>query len=312
MSRIIRLSISLLCAVISASIALVILQADAQAVELTQASTENCGSCHSDFMQSWSGGAHGTALSDPIFNSAWTEQGQPGACLVCHTTGYDPATGTWEAEGVTCENCHNPIPENHPTDPMPVDKSTDLCGTCHSDTRFGWDNWKISAHYQRHMTCTVCHDTHSASLKSVIGSDQTSEDASGLCINCHQEHAMNFPYTSHHEQGLSCVNCHVTHEDLEEDVAHSIPDHSFRADLSSCTQCHESQMHGPGVAEILGDALSPISQADTTSTPVISQEPQAVSPAGYAGLAGFVGLAAGMVLSPWLEKTFRRMNKKSS
>jgi hypothetical protein len=30
---------------------------------------------------------------------------------------------------------------------------------------------------------------------------------------------------------------------------------------------------------------------------------------GYAGLAGLVGLAAGMVLAPWLERFYHRVSK---
>ena len=40
-------------------------------------------------------------------------------------------------------------PADHPKSPMPVDTSPDLCGRCHSDTRFGWQDWKVSTHYQR-------------------------------------------------------------------------------------------------------------------------------------------------------------------
>jgi hypothetical protein len=37
-------------------------------------------------------------------------------------------------------------------------------------------------------------------------------------------------------------------------------------------------------------------------------EPKPVSPFGFAVLAGMIGLAVGMVLSPWLEKIYRRLN----
>jgi hypothetical protein len=32
----------------------------------------------------------------------------PERCFPCHTTGYDPATGTYAEPGVTCEGCHGP------------------------------------------------------------------------------------------------------------------------------------------------------------------------------------------------------------
>jgi hypothetical protein len=37
----------------------------------------------------------------------------------------------------------------------------------------------------------------------------------------------------------------------------------------------------------------------------IVPEPTPVSPLGYAGLAVLIGLAAGMVLAPWLERWYR-------
>jgi hypothetical protein len=32
----------------------------------------------------------------------------PKPCFPCHTTGWDPATGTYAEPGVTCEGCHGP------------------------------------------------------------------------------------------------------------------------------------------------------------------------------------------------------------
>ncbi len=86
-----------------------------------------CSVCHSEFTDALQSGAHGHAISDPLFNQMWTDQGKPGACLVCHVTGYDPATGTWTADGVSCEACHGPVPAAHSSDPVanpvPVDRT---------------------------------------------------------------------------------------------------------------------------------------------------------------------------------------------
>ncbi len=53
----------------------------------------DCYMCHPTFSTAWSNGAHGHSMSDTKFVEMWTDQGKPGACLVCHSTGYDPATG---------------------------------------------------------------------------------------------------------------------------------------------------------------------------------------------------------------------------
>jgi predicted CXXCH cytochrome family protein len=197
---------------------------------------------------------------------------------------------------------------------MPIDHSTDLCGRCHSDTRFGWQEWTVSTHYQRGMDCTVCHDPHSAALKQVAsanGESPTFEDASELCITCHNEYSMDFPYSSHHQKGVSCVDCHVNHLENDESAVHSVPDHSFNANLKSCSTCHADQMHKPGEAQQTGTS-EPISQetaAEEMEFASVTPEPGPVSPVGFAGLAALIGLAAGMVLAPWLERFYLRTVK---
>ncbi|OGO40915.1 MAG: hypothetical protein A2Z03_03145 [Chloroflexi bacterium RBG_16_56_8] len=270
----------------------------------------DCTTCHTEFQMSWQNGPHGQAGKDPVFLADWTEQGKPGACLVCHTTGYDPATATWKADSVTCESCHADAPADHPKSPMPVDRSPDLCGRCHSDTRFGWQDWQGSTHYQRGMNCTTCHDAHSASLKLTTTRDPSGyNDVSQLCINCHQEASMNFPYTSHHQKGVSCVDCHLEHLESGDRAAHTVPDHSFSASLQTCNTCHADQMHNQ--AEAIGTGETVPAAAMQVEAASVRTEPTPVSPMGYASLAGLVGLAAGMVMAPWLDKFYRRVVKHS-
>ena len=298
-----RLLIALAFALLAAGVTLMVASAEQTTITQAQGFTQDCAVCHTEFATTWQSGAHGQAASDPVFVEEWTKQGKPGACLVCHTTGYDPATATYKAEGVTCEACHGPAPTDHPKSPMPVDRTTDLCGQCHSDTRFGWQDWKVSTHYQRGMDCATCHDPHSASLKKVTatGTDTTADDVSQLCINCHQENSMDFPYTSHHQKGVSCVDCHVNHLENAERTAHAVPDHSFNANLKSCNTCHADQMHSPTEAPGVANVSGPISQDSTEEKLAsISPEPEAASPVGFSVLAGMLGLAGGMVLAPWL------------
>ena len=311
LQRIERLLIALVFALLAAGITLLVVQAQEGDPPIQEPSL-NCAACHAEFETTWMSGPHGQAVSDPVFVEEWTNQGKPGACLVCHVTGYDPATATWKADGVTCEACHSPVPTDHPKSPMPIDRSTDLCGRCHSDTRFGWQEWKVSAHYQRGMDCTVCHDPHSASLKQVAtaeGQEPTYTDASELCITCHSEYSMDFSYSSHHQQGVTCVDCHVNHLENEDRTAHSVPDHSFTASLQSCNTCHADQMHQPGEA-LQTETTVPNAQTSLGAQDVelasVTPEPKPVSPVGFAGLAALIGLAAGMVLAPWLERFYHR------
>jgi len=313
--RIERFMIAIMFALFAAGITLVV--ANAQNVEAQPAAqfTSNCTSCHTEYQMTWESGAHGQAGDDPVFLQEWEKQGKPGACLVCHTTGYDPATATYTASGVTCEACHGPANPDHPKEPMPVDRSPDLCGRCHSDTRFGWQDWTVSTHYQRGMDCATCHDPHSASLKKVSpeltdSSGLPTDDVSALCINCHKEYSMDFSYTSHHQQGVSCVDCHVKHIETEERTAHTVPDHSFNASLQSCNTCHAQQMHSPTEAINAEGTTSPVSDQAEVVLASVTPEPAPVSPVGFSLMAGLIGLAGGMVLAPWLERWYHRNVKQ--
>jgi predicted CXXCH cytochrome family protein len=320
-SRIERLLIALVFALLAAGATLIVVRAQqggpgspgSPAAPTQQ--TPSCIACHTEFAKEWANGPHGKAVSDPKFVEEWSKQGKPGACMVCHVTNYDPATGTWQQDGVACEACHGPMKADHPKSAMPVDRSPDLCARCHSDTRFGWQEWQGSTHFQRGMNCTTCHDPHSASLKitkAFSGNTQYS-DASQLCVTCHKDVSMDFPYSVHQKQGVTCINCHVTHTEKSPADAHAAPDHSFKANLDSCNTCHAAQMHSaPQASGASVTAHADSAAAQQVQQAGLSPKPSAVSPLGYAGLAGLIGLAAGMVMAPWLEKLYRRASKHSS
>ncbi len=287
-----------------------------------RATADNCEACHADVHELWHKGGHGDtrnadAMSqkdnclachkeipetgtaenpsavNPMFSSLWAEQGKATNCLQCHVTGFDPSTGTWKTDGITCETCHSPIPENHPNDNMPVDKNTDLCRTCHTDARFGWDTWDESAHSQNDITCSNCHNPHSTSLKPT---DQSREDASSLCENCHKELAENITHSQHVESGATCVMCHLG-ESKGDDDFHKVPDHDFKPKLDACNSCHATQMHGDGKPvslAVVKNVPVKVSAAEKSAS-VITSSPSGVSPFGYAGLATILGLFFGVV-----------------
>lgn len=298
LSRFKQLLTALLFALSFAGVTLIV----ASAQEGTPPPVENksaCAQCHTDFQMTWEIGAHGQATTDPVFVEEWKKQGNPSACLTCHVTGYDPATATWKADGVTCEACHKDTSGQHPKTPMSVDQSPKLCGNCHTDTRFGWQEWEGSTHYQNGMDCTNCHDPHSASVK--IASGQITDDASQLCITCHKDMSEVSSHGIHMQNGVTCVDCHISQMDTQL-AAHTVPDHSFKATLDRCTDCHKEQMHSSGNA---------VGVDETTHTPPelnqasLLPEPTAVNPIGYAGIAALIGLAIGMLLAPWLERWYR-------
>lgn len=318
-SRFEKVLIAVLFALLFAGVTLVAVSAqDGAPPAAPEKQTGECATCHEDSQMSWQNGAHGNATNDPIFVTEWTNQGKPGACLNCHVTGYDEATGTWKADGVTCEVCHTDEGGDHPRTTMTVDATAGTCGTCHTDSRFVMQTWEGSTHFQKGMDCSSCHDPHSASLKITVNlNDQSMKDASRLCISCHEEASMNFPYSTHNQQGITCIDCHLQHLENANTGLHSIADHSFKASIQTCSACHADQMHKSGEAtptegvthiSVPEAVVGPASDMEMSS---IVPEPAPVSPIGYAGLAALIGLAAGMVLAPWLERWYRLVLRKS-
>ncbi len=325
MIRFQRFLVAVTFALLAAGVTLIIAQAQDGTTTpppptTTQTNVDNCAACHKDIYDTWQTGPHGQAMTDPVFVQSWTAQGKPGACLVCHTTGYDPTTGQSEADSVSCKVCHSPISANHPVDKMPTDTSPDLCGKCHSDPRFATANWKLSAHYQRDMSCTTCHDPHAAGMKTIPG-QAANADASALCENCHKDAMQNFPTSKHAQAGVTCVNCHLgfnvdgtATNPTDFASAHKAPDHSFIPSLDTCNKCHADQMHAPGQAvaaaaikiEEAGGTATPEPTAVVTPVPPVTNAPAPVSPFGYAMMAGMIGLAGGMILMPWLDRAYHK------
>ena len=316
-SRFEKVLIALMFALLFAGVTLVVASAQDQTPPPVQEEKVDCATCHEDSQMSWQNGPHGNAKNDPIFVNAWTDQGKPGACLACHVTGYDEATGTWKEDGVTCASCHTDEGGEHPKTTMSVDTTSNTCGKCHTDARFAMESWEGSVHFQKGMDCSTCHDPHNASLKVTVNlKDPATKDASRLCISCHEEASMNFPYSTHSKQGVTCIDCHLEHLENANTEIHSVPDHSFRASVKTCNACHANQMHASGEAIATEQTTNVSLAVPAEPTPAlelssITPEPTPISPFGYAGLAALVGLAAGMVLAPWLERWYRLVLKKS-
>jgi anti-sigma factor RsiW len=99
---------------------------------------------------------------------------------------------------------------------------------------------------------------------------------------------------------------------------HQVADHSFKASVETCSACHAEQMHAAGEASATHQSAPVVANPTEATEPTpaaelssITPEPSPVSPLGYAGIAALVGLAAGMLLAPWLEKGYRAALRKS-
>jgi hypothetical protein len=216
--------------------------------------------------------------------------------LFCHTTGYDPTTNTWEEDGVACIACHEEKFGEHPTNPIGIDRSADFCGGCHSETLF---EWQVSGHRQDGIECVDCHDAHGAELKAF--------DTSMLCGNCHQGRAMNYFHTEHSAEGMSCADCHLGElTGGGEGLANR--NHSFIVTLTTCNECHMYEMHDPVQVHPEPNQHPLIETMASAEEQTVVAEPDPVSPIGFASVAGLIGMASGMILAPWLERFYRRLN----
>ncbi len=260
---------------------------------------KDCQICHTEFQQEWEKSSHGQAATDPIFKDVLLGEESPQECLVCHTTGFNPDSGTYDSEGVGCLACHDDEIGDHPLSPMGVDRSEGLCGSCHTETDFAW---QISAHEKSGITCIVCHDPHATRLKA--------SDASALCGSCHPSKSSMYTHSAHSSVGLTCADCHLEKIEGEPGPAHADRDHSFYVKLEACTACHANQLHEGAIDStdvVEEEALDAMSAVETAE---VSKEASPVSPIGFATLSALIGMASGMILAPWLERFYERIKSE--
>ena len=134
---------------------------------------ENCEGCHSKQYDEWSTTNHSRAYENPVFQEQWDDEGQPGECLECHTTGYDVESESFQFEGVTCELCHGP---KHTSE---IDTSTELCQQCHTGEYA--QPIEKGTHGIAGATCVDCHQYKES---------HTPEPSIEACVECHTKDAI--------------------------------------------------------------------------------------------------------------------------
>ncbi len=178
-------------------------------------------------------------------------------------SGSDPETATMHWKGQarshnelnTCAPCHS---RRHPitTDYQPGQPFLDAYvpslleeGVYHPDGQileedYEWGSFIQSKMYREGVTCSDCHDPHSAKLRT--------ENLNAVCGKCHSPAKFDTEQHHHHKAdtaGALCVNCHMpTKTYMVVDVRR---DHSFRVprpDFSiaygtpnACNQCHNDK-----------------------------------------------------------------------
>lgn len=240
-----------------------------------------------------------------------------GECQACHRVIQE----TWENgmhgdAGLTCETCHYPVSDDHPDEVMPTDVSSRLCASCHIATA---EEFELSHHGEEDLTCVRCHNSHSASLRT-----STLQE---LCENCHSDVVHGYDLSAHANNDVLCTDCHMQMDDNEEREGPGNMTHTFMADLQTCNTCHSTEMHNPhedlcseeaiAAAEAAGEEPYPcdteeIVQAGlgVTQDEAIIAEPTPANPLGFTIIGTLVGMAAGMILAPWLENFFKRIREE--
>lgn len=228
--------------------------------------TQECQECHLDVANHWQDSAHAHAFDDEVFQSQWTALGEPGECLACHTTNFQPATGEFDEAGVACESCHGETTEEHPPAAVPILADTEYCGTCHTTTL---GEWHQTGHASEEIGCMDCHDPHSQ--------QPLFEEADALCINCHEDSMGDYLEDMHIQEGIGCVDCHalvVPPEDLPEDGI--VPTgHAFTITPATCVACHTDALHagfslpgyehGAAAANGTGEAVEDAAEGDVVT-----------------------------------------------
>jgi hypothetical protein len=249
----------------------------------------NCRDCHMPIYFSWEESAHGQGLSCGQCHLADQNnhgrqghgaQGGPGDCMACHTTGYNPRTDTWEEDNVHCIACHTPVPTSHPDEPMPTNRSVELCGRCHIQARF---DWQLSEHGAAGVACVSCHSQHTTSLKS----DSVIEQ----CAICHEQVTEEFTHNIHSENGLSCASCHLTHIDEPLGSGSAQLSHTFQVVVKTCVSCHKESLHDPSGSTLImasnpGGGIEMPDAMASAVTVEVREEPEIVDRMSLVVLAG--------------------------
>jgi hypothetical protein len=297
--RLVRYLLVGLCCAILATVSTAVAQAQDSSPD---PDSNECIGCHEGLRNHWDDSSHAQAFDDTVFQQVWKEQGEPRECLACHTTGYDPATGTYFSEGVDCLACHNPIVGDHPDQYMPTDVSSRLCGECHVET---FSEWQDSNHAQEDMSCGQCHNPHTADLRV--------DDTQALCETCHKDETHYYAFTGHASEGLLCTDCHLDVNDTTIGEGHGSRHHTFKVDLHTCNSCHEGDMHSAVEQQAaISDSSTQVAcyRTDTVRMPatpeqeVYSEPQETTNPMVYFLPAG-IGLVFGMIVAPWTGDLIR-------
>jgi len=124
------------------------------------------------------------------------------------------------------QNAHAIMPDSgqHPQE----------CQECHAQAYGLWEN---SHHYQKNVSCTVCHKLADSAGKHPDEAKYTVESEADTCLVCHAEVtgeniAGQLAISQHGQVGLTCISCHEQHSQTLKLAEGS---------RTVCENCHKSQ-----------------------------------------------------------------------
>lgn len=190
---------------------------------------ETCAGCHRDEFRRWQDSPHAQASLNNTFLQDYANQGRPTYCMSCHASGFNPATGTYQFEGVVCSNCHSvPNDAQHPPAAVDIANQPTDCARCHSGAHAPtYDEWLVSAHKTAGIGCVDCHTPHENGL--ILG------DVNTTCGACHQEALVD---EIHMGDNMTCVDCHMQRKVTTNGSQVRVTGHSMAIDPSVCADCH--------------------------------------------------------------------------
>jgi DmsE family decaheme c-type cytochrome len=177
-----------------------------------------CEGCHGD-------GARHMASGDPADIRRFDQSASSdAACLECHAARgqADWHASTHANRDVSCGDCHKIHTSSAPLA---------ACRNCHADVAA---RFQLPSHHpvrEGKMTCTSCHDTHSANEAQL----RTAERVNELCYTCHLD--KEGPYVFEHQPVQEdCRLCHEPHGATADKLLTA-------NEPMLCLQCHEFHFH---------------------------------------------------------------------
>lgn len=157
----------------------------------------------------------GTYRDDRDGNRNWLTQ-----CAGCHSTGYDPATQTFNEVNIGCESCHGPG-STHAASLKKADiikdTSTEGCGFCHIRAQNVATGSYTNKQFNFPIGYQLGHPETLQFIPQALSDTASSFFPDGTSKRHRQQYLdMNYPgpgghVSKHYQAGVSCTSCHDPH-----------------------------------------------------------------------------------------------------